>query len=507
MDKTGTTYRYNPSFHSHLQHTMQKNNNKSSLSRPLGFHEDDSQTCFCFESDDDSADKIRFKNTKRKLARGCMSNLMICAILIGYTFIGAVIFLIVEGDSGFYSISSRSKIHSVTGQNRRPASNATWLARISEESRAKTVENIWDITVSLNILYRENWTRLAAQEITRFQEQLVQKLTEEMASRSYSHDPRQQKVDWNLAKAFLYSLTVLTTIGYGNITPRTTLGKAVTMGYAALGIPLMLIYLSSMGSLLSNCARHIFTRSLCCCLCSNCGYCCYDEKRMQEKERRMRKKREQKEYEQQLQTIRHHQEPFYVRSPSSTFTTSTSNNMHSPVRVESDGIKLDSECLSADTSVLETKPGASCLAPLTLCFLIMITYICGGAVILCRLESSWSFLDSIFFCFMTLSTIGFGDSIPSASVLSTKIGSGRTGGSLIIWFCSLYILAGMALTAMCFNVVHDEIVHKLKHHYTGSSLAGRMTEENSVSTKLGSSSNFLDGETTVNTTIDYPPTS
>ncbi|KAG8321064.1 hypothetical protein J6590_054199 [Homalodisca vitripennis] len=296
--------------------------------------------------------------------------------------------------------------------------------------------------------------------------------------------------------------------GYGNITPRTTLGKAVTMGYAALGIPLMLIYLSSMGSLLSNCARHIFTRSLCCCLCSNCGYCCYDEKRMQEKERRMRKKREQKEYEQQMQTITHHQEPFYVRSPSSTFTTSTSNNLHSPVRVESDGIKmaatrasstvLDSECLSADTSVIEPKSfkdGANCLAPLTLCFLIMIFYICGGAVILCRLESSWSFLDSIFFCFMTLSTIGFGDSIPSASVLSTKIGPNRTGGSLIIWFCSLYILAGMALTAMCFNVVHDEIVHKLKHHYNESSLAGRIVKDGSVSTKLGSTSNFLDSET------------
>lgn len=289
------------------------------------------------------------------------------------------------------------------------------------------------------------------------------------------------------------------------------------MGYAAVGIPLMLIYLSSMGSLLSNCARHIFTRSLCCCLCSNCGYCCYDEKRMQEKERRMRKKREQKEYEQQMQTLRHHQEPFYVRSPSSTFTTSTSNNLHSPVRVESDGIKmaatrtcstvLDSECLSADTSVVEAKDEGNCLAPLTLCFLTMITYICGGAIVLCRLDSSWTFLDSIFFCFMTLSTIGFGDSIPSASVLSTKIGPNRSGGSLIIWFCSLYILAGMALTAMCFNVVHDEIVHKLKHHYNETSLVNRMAKENSVSTKLGSTSNFLDSETGVNTSIDYPPTS
>lgn len=27
------------------------------------------------------------------------------------------------------------------------------------EARQRTVENIWDITVSLNILYRENWTR------------------------------------------------------------------------------------------------------------------------------------------------------------------------------------------------------------------------------------------------------------------------------------------------------------------------------------------------------------
>lgn len=217
MDKTGTAYRYNPSLSGQAAQGMQKSN-KSSLNRVQAlYREEESPTCFCFESDDDGADKIRFKSTKHKLARGCMSNLMICAILVGYTFIGAVIFLIVEGDSGFYSISSggRPVVHSVTGQTRRVA-NASSLTHLGDESRAKTVENIWDITVSLNILYRENWTRLAAQEINKFQEQLVQKLTEEMASKSYPQDSRVldgQKVDWNLAKAFLYSLTVLTTIG------------------------------------------------------------------------------------------------------------------------------------------------------------------------------------------------------------------------------------------------------------------------------------------------------
>lgn len=33
------------------------------------------------------------------------------------------------------------------------------LLQETHEARQRTVENIWDITVSLNILYRENWTR------------------------------------------------------------------------------------------------------------------------------------------------------------------------------------------------------------------------------------------------------------------------------------------------------------------------------------------------------------
>jgi hypothetical protein len=100
------------------------------------------------------------------------------------------------------------------------------LKGVADESRTKTVENIWDITVSLNILYRDNWTRLAAQELSRFQDQLVQRLTEEM-SLQHGTQPsgagREQQTqerrlnsspyEWNFARAFLYSLTVLTTIG------------------------------------------------------------------------------------------------------------------------------------------------------------------------------------------------------------------------------------------------------------------------------------------------------
>jgi len=78
--------------------------------------------------------------------------------------------------------------------------------------------------------------------------------------------------------------------GCGSIAPKSTWGKVATMGYASLGIPLTLVYLSSAGGLLSRCARGVFTRALCCCLCSNCGYCCYDERRMQVSDDMLRRK-------------------------------------------------------------------------------------------------------------------------------------------------------------------------------------------------------------------------
>uniref|UniRef100_A0A1B6EDW4 Potassium channel domain-containing protein n=1 Tax=Clastoptera arizonana TaxID=38151 RepID=A0A1B6EDW4_9HEMI len=543
MDNSTLTYHLNSTFpqHNHsLNSSLKPNDEKSASlnklnSSAMGYKEDDSHSCFCFETDDDNMD-VYVKTSKKKLVNGCLVNIVITAILIAYTFVGAVIFLAIEGEAGLYDILSVGQ--SGSHQNRHRSSNyfnnmnstaSSNLAKLGEESRTRTVENIWDITVSLNILYHENWTRLAAQEITRFQEQLIQHLKEEMLAKQYlssNENSSEQnirpelhgKFEWNLAKSFLYSLTVLTTIGYGNIGPRTVMGKAVTMGYAALGIPLMLIYLSSIGSLLSSCARGVFTKSICCCLCSNCGYCCYDEKMMQEKEKRMKKRRERKEYEQQIQNIHLHQEPFYLRSSSSTFTTSTSNNIHSPICLDTDELKLsgtrsssifmDSDCLSSNLSSTpcvrnELASSGSCIAPILFCFILMIGYICGGSVVLCHLEYSLNFLDSIFFCFMTLSTIGFGDSVPASSVFTSKSNENMIEGNVAVWFCSVYILVGMALTAMCFNVVHDEVVYRLNFHYKRSPTK-QVYKEGSFSTKLGSHINFLNGESTENNLMEYP---
>lgn len=112
----------------------------------------------------------------------------------------------------------------------------------------------------------------------------------------------QTNASLSLSKLLLLKTVCLFVAGFGGFSPRSSLGKIVTIFYAVIGIPLMLLYLTSVGSVLSRCARGVCSRTLCCCLCSNCGYCCYDESRMLEKERRMKRKRElEEEKNKQLQ--------------------------------------------------------------------------------------------------------------------------------------------------------------------------------------------------------------
>jgi len=62
-------------------------------------------------------------------------------------------------------------------------------------------------------------------------------------------------------------------------------------------------------------------------------------------------------------------------------------------------------------------------------------YICGGAVLFAKWED-WNLLDGSYFCFISLSTIGFGDIVPG-----DKIYYGQ-GLELSFIFCSMYLMLG-----------------------------------------------------------------
>lgn len=196
----------------------------------------------------------------------------------------------------------------------------------------------------------------------------------------------------------------------------------------------------------------LYCRSLCCCLCSKCGYCCYDEKLMEEKERRMKLKRERKEYDMQMKTLSGHAlEPYYVRP-------GDADDVFLRVSDRATAAASAAASVSDSMAAAELAADSASFVPLLLVgFAFMSAYIGCGAAVLYRLDAGGkSYLDCVFFCFMLLSTIGYGNS-RSMDVTLTSTAT--------VWFCSVYILSGMALTAMCFNIVHHGVSTKLKTLY------------------------------------------
>lgn len=81
--------------------------------------------------------------------------------------------------------------------------------------------------------------------------------------------------------------------------------------------------------------------------------------------------------------------------------------------------------------------------PISICILILICYITSGAALFHELQK-WGVLESLYFCFTALSTIGFGDLQPKDDVG--------------LYAASAYIVVGMAIVAMCFSLIQTELL-------------------------------------------------
>lgn len=95
--------------------------------------------------------------------------------------------------------------------------------------------------------------------------------------------------------------------------------------------------------------------------------------------------------------------------------------------------------------------------PITVCLALVFGYICGGAMFFSASED-WSFLDAFYFCFITLSTIGFGDLVPGRTVLNET----PEESHMTLAICALYLLFGMALLAMSLNLVKEKVIEMVR---------------------------------------------
>uniref|UniRef100_A0A336K8P9 CSON005216 protein n=1 Tax=Culicoides sonorensis TaxID=179676 RepID=A0A336K8P9_CULSO len=277
-------------------------------------------------------------------------------LIISYAGLGSVIFVSLDTkDDGIYIETS------VAASKPRQADIEYSLVR------TRTVDKLWSITEDLNILYKDNWTRLAAQEVKEFQEALLLEITKNQPQHTLSGTFSANKVEnWTYSTAFLYSLTLISTIGYGNIVPPSDFMKMFALGYACVGIGIVLLYLSITGEVLSKWLRNMIIRT------SKCFQKCSFEKNIK-------------------------------------------------------------------------KPENNIITSIIISVLTLVLYIVFGTITMKFLQKPhWGTIDAFYFCFTTISTIGYGQLFPNNSVSQ--------------YACACYILIGMALVAMCFNLIQIDLM-------------------------------------------------
>lgn len=80
--------------------------------------------------------------------------------------------------------------------------------------------------------------------------------------------------------------------------------------------------------------------------------------------------------------------------------------------------------------------------PISLAISILVFYMLSGAIVY-NIWEKWGFLNAVYFVFISMSTIGFGDYVPQHPIYMMA--------SII------YLVFGLALTSMCINVVQIKL--------------------------------------------------
>uniref|UniRef100_A0A672ICP1 Potassium channel, subfamily K, member 18 n=1 Tax=Salarias fasciatus TaxID=181472 RepID=A0A672ICP1_SALFA len=271
---------------------------------------------------------------------------------------------------------------------------------------------------------------------------------------------------WDFLGSMFFCCTVFTTVGYGEIYPVTLLGKVVCVLYAMVGIPLMLLVILDVGDFLALVMSRAYIRlhSLFKMLRSRTWSPWRSQERAAAATHRT--------LEDGTFVFSHDvviREPMDIRQV-----------LHSQADVRSKSIHLQNnkeifEKILARENFVRKSPllrtiscpeldrlppppkgyaiwdftglgdGMEMLdVPFVLILFIVFAYICLGGLILPLWETEFKDFDPFYFCFITLTTIGFGDIVPKHPNY--------------FMITSLFIIVGMAIMSMAFKLGQTRIV-------------------------------------------------
>ncbi|CAH1711504.1 unnamed protein product [Aphis gossypii] len=261
----------------------------------------------------------------------------------------------------------------------------------------------------------DQWKQTARRKLIEFEEQLHDAF--EAGTTTYSG-----RSSWSFVNSAIYCFTVVTTIGYGHISPSTNTGRLITIVYAIFGIPIFLILLADFGKMFTRGIKFLwaFVRRL-----YYTGSC--------------RKVRRTAPVQEVMKGVQMMYDITKFRRPSNMFGGVPDGQSGFPPTSPS------TPALSVYTIDDEFN------LPVSVAFVMLVVYIVIGAIVFC-FEEGWGFFESFYFVFISMSTIGFGDFVPK--------------NQLVMIVSIVYLVFGLALTSMCINVVQEKLQNSFRQATT-----------------------------------------
>ncbi|MBN3295785.1 KCNKI protein, partial [Amia calva] len=263
---------------------------------------------------------------------------------------------------------------------------------------------------------------------------------------------------WSFMGALFFCCTVFTTVGYGEIYPVTLHGKLVCILYAMVGIPLMLLVITDVGDLLAMLLSKTYHRLYRLCRFPSCRWTFRKcNNKAPESSTPGTYTFESDMVIREPMDIKHvlHTQGSVKRRSVQLRNAEIFNKIISTEKLSFGPLKRSCSCPELNQMPASThfkiwdftgigEELDKFNVPITAILVVVFAYILLGALTLPLWEKEWNTFDAFYFCFITLTTIGFGDIVPNHPNF--------------FLLTSLFIIIGMAIMSMAFKLGQYRIV-------------------------------------------------